>query len=76
MGGYQSFRPLPCRDVQRALLALGFREVRQDGSHRRWEAMRDGRMFKVTLDCHRGEVRALDVRSIIGQAGITKAVEE
>ncbi|CUS33510.1 YcfA family protein (fragment) [Candidatus Nitrospira nitrificans] len=29
-------------------------------------------MYKVTVDCHRGEVKAQDIKSIIGQAGISK----
>ncbi len=72
MGGKYSFRPLPCGDVKRVLRGFGFQEVRQTASHSRWEAIRDGRKFKVTVDCHKGEVKALDVRSIISQAGLTK----
>ena len=73
MGGLFSFRPLKCRDVQRALETLNFKPTHQTGSHSRWEAIVDGVKRKVTLDCHRGEVRALDVKSIISQAGVTKA---
>lgn len=39
------------------------------GSHEKWEGFYDGLKRKVTLDCHRGEVRELDVKSIIGQIG-------
>ena len=76
-------RPLSCRTVERVILRFGFEEVsRKSGtSHRQFKRVRDGRMHKVTLDCHRGEVRANDVRSIIGQMGITarefwRAVDE
>jgi hypothetical protein len=52
---------------------LGFEPCaqRSGGSHEQWECIRGERKFKVTLDCHHGEVRALDVRSIIAQAGVT-----
>ena len=71
MGG---FRPLKCRDVKRALTTLNFKEQASGGtSHSQWEKIDEyGRKRKVTVDCHRGEVRALDVRSIISQAGVTK----
>lgn len=41
-------------------------------SHEKWVLTKDGHRYVVTLDCHRGEVRALDVASIIGQMGISK----
>jgi len=40
-------------------------------SHEQWEGYRGGMKRKVTVDCHRGEVRALDVRSIVSQAGLS-----
>ena len=74
MGGFWSFRPLKCRDVRKALERLGFKETGdQVGSHVKCEAIIDGKMRKVTLDCHRGEVRALDVKSIIAQSGVSKS---
>jgi hypothetical protein len=68
------FKPLPCRTVRLALIKLGFTEVKCNSgtSHEQWEKVADGRKFKVTVDCHRGEVRALDVKSIIAQAGVSK----
>lgn len=68
------FKPLPCKKVQAALHILGFTEAKAASgtSHQKWESTRDGRRYVVTLDCHRGEVRALDVKSIIGQAGVSK----
>ncbi len=38
-------------------------------THEKWSAIRNGVMRKVTVDCHGGEVRAMDVKSIIGQIG-------
>ena len=71
------FKPLPCRVVIDALVMLGFTKCASQSaggtSHEKWECVRNGIKNKVTVDCHRGEVRALDVKSIIGQAGVTKA---
>jgi len=68
------FRPLKCRDVKRALTTLDFKEQPGGGSsHSQWEKIDEyGHKHKVTVDCHKGEVRAIDVRSIISQAGVTK----
>lgn len=68
-----AFRPIKCREVRRKLKNLGFKkEKATGGSHEKWRAMINGVLKKVTVDCHNGEVRALDVNSIIGQAGVTK----
>lgn len=63
---------MKCRDAEAALRNLGFEFEKQEGSHQKWRLLRDGRLRKVTLDCHKGEVRESDVRSMIGQAGVTK----
>lgn len=65
---------MKCRDVRRKLKNLGFEEEsnKSGGSHEKWRATIGGVLRKVTVDCHNGEVRALDVKSIIGQAGVTK----
>lgn len=64
---------MKCREAERALRNLGFLPTDQGGtSHVHWKMIRDGVMRKVTLDCHRGEVRENDVRSMIGQAGVSK----
>jgi len=65
---------MKCRDAQRALRNLGFSQrTTNAGSHERWECTRDGRPWLVTLDCHRGEVSAKNVKSMIAQAGVSKA---
>lgn len=65
--------PLKCRDVENALRNLGFTPEDQNAtSHVHWVRVEGGHMWKVTVDCHRGEVRADDVKSIIKQAGVTK----
>ena len=78
---FNRFKPISCRDAERALRNLGFvEEPKKSSSHRRWRLYRNERLFKVTLDCHRGEVKALNVKSMIKQAGVTaeefyKAIE-
>ena len=67
------FRPMKCREVRRKLKALGFtKEKPTAGSHEKWRATLGGKLYKVTVDCHKGEVRAMDIDSIIGQAGVSK----
>ena len=67
------FKPLPCRIVEKALLRLGFIERPQKGSSHRQFIKQDKEIFrKVTLDCHKGEVSAMNIKSIIKQAGISK----
>jgi predicted RNA binding protein YcfA (HicA-like mRNA interferase family) len=61
------------REAVRALKNLGFSPDDPSGtSHRHWRLIRDGKLFKVTLDAHNGEVKANDIRSMIKQAGVSK----
>lgn len=64
--------PQPCAKVRRAVEKLGFKKTSQEGSHEHYEKIVDGRKYKVTVDCHRGEVSAKVVKSIVGQAGVSK----
>lgn len=51
------------RDAERALKNLGFvPESSSGGSHRQWRMIRNGRLYKVTLAPHHGEVKTNDVR--------------
>lgn len=71
---FWTFKPLPCREVKRALKNLGFIEMPGKGSsHTQWEKIENGAKRKVTVDCHNGEVKAKNVKSIISQAKVTKA---
>jgi predicted RNA binding protein YcfA (HicA-like mRNA interferase family) len=72
--GVLGHKPLPCRLAERALKNLGFVEDTQKGtSHRQFKKIIDNRMFKVTLDCHRGEVSARNIASMSKQAGVSKS---
>lgn len=64
--------PQPCARVRRAVEALGFVKTSQVGSHEQYEKVENGVKRKVTVDCHRGEVSAKVIKSIVGQAGVSK----
>jgi predicted RNA binding protein YcfA (HicA-like mRNA interferase family) len=64
--------PQPCARVIRAVHSLGFTKVTQNGSHQQFEKIVEGRKYKVTVDCHNGEVSAKNIKSIVGQAGVSK----
>ncbi len=69
---FNNYKPLPCRKAERALKNLGFTEKKKTGSsHRQFEKIVNGHKFKVTLDCHKGEVSAKNVKSMAAQAGVT-----
>ncbi len=71
---FKRFKPLPCRAVERTLRNLGFEEdAGKATSHRQWRKYAEGHLLKVTIDCHKGEVSAKNVRSIIKQANVTAA---
>ena len=65
-------KPLPYREVRRRLLASGFTEVGQEGSHVKLaRATLDG-MRTVVVPRHR-EVVTNTLRSILRQAGLTQS---
>ena len=67
------FKPFPCKQVERALIKLGFIEDKAKGtSHRQFRQNRNTHLYKVTLDCHRGEVSAYNIKSMVAQSGFSK----
>lgn len=64
--------PQPCAKVRRAVERLGFTKDSQEGSHEHYEKVANGRKYKVTVDCHHGEVSAKVIKSIVSQAGVSK----
>lgn len=72
---FYKFKPMPCRLAERSLRNLGFTEGKNKGtSHKQWRKIVDGHLYKVTLDCHKGEVSANNVRSMLKQAGVSAQV--
>ncbi|ORU89963.1 MAG: hypothetical protein A6F71_03075 [Cycloclasticus sp. symbiont of Poecilosclerida sp. M] len=72
---FSGYRPLKCTDVEKILKKLGFKEVKKTGgSHRKFKKHHCGVLFKTTLACHKGEVQAKNIRSMISQMGVSKSV--
>ena len=62
--------PLPYRDVRRKLLAAGFTEVGQRGSHVKF-AKNEAQGIRTAIVPHHREVALGTLRSILRQAGLT-----
>jgi predicted RNA binding protein YcfA (HicA-like mRNA interferase family) len=62
-------RPLPYREVRRKLIAAGFQEVSQKGSHVKFAKMTDEGL-RTTIVPYHTEVALGTLRSIVRQAGI------
>ena len=45
------FPPITCKDLKAILGYLGFSFDTQKGSHEQWVLIKDGRKYKVTVDC-------------------------
>lgn len=63
-------RPLPYLEVRRRLLALGFVEITQSGSHVKFGRLAQGGHLTVIVPRHR-EVAVGTLRSILRQAQVT-----
>ena len=65
--------PFTARQLRTALGRAGFEELRQHGSHlilRRLD--RDGRIRRLTIPIHRGDVKAGTLHDILREAGMTE----
>ena len=63
-------KPLPFREVRRRLLAAGFAEVSQEGSHIKYARMTSQGTLTAIVPHHR-EIVIGTLRSILRQAGLT-----
>lgn len=63
-------KPLPFREVRRRLLAAGFTEVSQEGSHVKFARITDSGTRTAVVPRHR-EVRMGTLRSILRQSGLS-----
>ncbi len=63
-------KPLPFREVRRKLLAAGFAEARQEGSHIKYVRTNKRETRTAIVPRHR-EVVTGTLRSILRQAGLT-----
>lgn len=64
--------PLSCKDIKRALIALGLAHVRTVGSHEHYTGMFRGRFRLVTVDCPKAPFSQDLIGSMASQAGLTK----
>ena len=65
-------KPLPYREVRRRLLAAGFAEVSQEGSHVKFARSSLDGTRTVIVPRHR-EIVTNTLRSILRQAGLTQS---
>ncbi|HAK95573.1 MAG TPA: type II toxin-antitoxin system HicA family toxin [Planctomycetes bacterium] len=63
-------RPLPYREVRRKLIAAGFVEVAQRGSHVKFARQDPQGLRTAIVPCHR-EIAVGTLRSILRQAGMS-----
>ena len=63
-------KPAPYREVRRKLLAAGFVQVSQEGSHVKFMRITE-KITQTTTVPHHNEVASGTLRSILRQSGIT-----
>ncbi len=68
-------KPLPFREVRRRLLAAGFTEISQEGSHVKFARTALNGTLTAIVPRHR-EVKMGTLRSILRQAGLSIEVWE
>lgn len=65
--------PLTCKEIKAILAYLGFVFTTQHGSHEHWVKIKDGKKFKVTVDCPKSPFSAFLIGSMAKQAGCKKS---
>ena len=67
------YPPLTCRDIKKALKALGFKQRPSAAtSHEQWVKFEGGRIYKVTVDCPKEPFGHDLIKSMATQAGVSK----
>lgn len=65
--------PFSARQIRVALVREGFEELRQHGSHLiLWRMDLDGRIRRVVIPMHRGDLKPGTLREILREAGLTE----
>ena len=68
-----SYPPLTCKKVKRGLKSLGFRPTQIKGtSHEHWKKIKNGILYKVTVDCPKSPFSQDLIKSMASQAGVSK----
>ena len=71
MSGQQP--PLTCKEIKKILSHLGFKpRPRKSTSHEQWVKEEKNRIYKVTVDCPKAPFSQILIKSMAGQAGMTK----
>jgi predicted RNA binding protein YcfA (HicA-like mRNA interferase family) len=64
--------PLTCKEIKAILSYLGFALSSQKGSHEQWILIKDGKKYKVTVDCPKAPFTQELLKSMAVQAGCSK----
>lgn len=64
--------PLTCKEIKAILAYLGFAFSAQEGSHEQWVLIKNGKKFKVTVDCPKSPFSQMLIKSMAAQAGCKK----
>ena len=68
------YPPLTCKDVKTILKNLGFEPSPQKGtSHEHWKLIKNGRLYKVTVDCPKQPFCGKLLSYMIQQSGVSKS---
>ena len=67
------YPPLTCKKVKRGLKRLGFMPTPIKGtSHEHWKKIKNGILYKVTVDCSKSPFSQDLIKSMSSQAGVSK----
>ena len=66
------YPPITCKELKAILMYLGFYADTQRGSHEQWVLIKQGKKYKVTVDCPKSPFSQTLIKSMASQAGKTK----
>ena len=66
------YPPITCKELKAILAHLNFQPTTQSGSHQQWVLIKDGKKYKVTVDCPKSPFSQTLIKSMAAQAGKTK----
>ena len=64
--------PITCKELKAILSYLGFAFSTKEGSHEQWVLLKEGKKYKVTVDCPKAPFSQFLLKSMASQAGKTK----
>ena len=66
------YPPITCKELKTILMYLSFYADTQRGSHEQWVLIKQGKKYKVTVDCPKSPFSQTLIKSMASQAGKTK----